>query len=109
MDTVIAGAVACRTGFQPVPGQVGNLSYKRPRRNCRGIPSARREQTDRLTAMNHRLRLSKRGHSMRLIASALCLLLMLASPALGDDAADWPPPLKGAKDGTVTLKSEQFL
>ena len=37
-----------------------------------------------------------------------CLLLLISAPALAADG-DWPPPLPGAKDGTVTLHLPQFL
>jgi hypothetical protein len=36
-------------------------------------------------------------------------LLLTVSPLWADDRPSWPPPLKGAKDGTVTLKSADFL
>lgn len=31
------------------------------------------------------------------------------TPARGDEAPPWPPPLTGARDGTVTLRSDAFL
>jgi hypothetical protein len=42
-----------------------------------------------------------------------CAVLGIVFGVTGLSAAepstDWPPPLKGAKDGTVTLRSDQFL
>lgn len=37
------------------------------------------------------------------------LLIASVSATAGEDAPDWPPALKGAKDGTVTLQSDRFL
>jgi hypothetical protein len=39
---------------------------------------------------------------------ALAAVLPL-TPSRGEDRTPWPPPLKGAKGGTVTLKSDDFL
>lgn len=38
-----------------------------------------------------------------------CLLCFTATVARAADPTDWPPPLKNAKEGTVTLKSDLFL
>lgn len=34
---------------------------------------------------------------------------LFGAPAAAEQPATWPPPLKGAKNGTVTLRAEQFL
>jgi sugar lactone lactonase YvrE len=42
--------------------------------------------------------------------SVLGLVAVLIAPAVGNgQAINWPPALGGAKDGTVSLKSDQFL
>src|SRR5205823_1235504 len=40
---------------------------------------------------------------------ALACALAPVTQLLADDAPEWPPALKGAKDGTVTLKTDRFL
>src|SRR5262245_27385734 len=45
----------------------------------------------------------------RLSALACVLANLCGSAALLAADAEWPPTLKGAKDGTVTLKTERFL
>ena len=38
-----------------------------------------------------------------------CFLLFSGNRLLSADPTEWPPALKGAKDGTVTLKTDRFL
>ncbi len=45
---------------------------------------------------------------MRFWKLVVVVLAVLASPLMADDTP-WPPELRGAKNGTVTLRSEQFL
>jgi sugar lactone lactonase YvrE len=40
---------------------------------------------------------------------ALAFLLTFGIRASADELTEWPPALKGAKDGTVTLKTDRFL
>ncbi|HUE71904.1 MAG TPA: hypothetical protein VMP01_13545 [Pirellulaceae bacterium] len=42
-------------------------------------------------------------------ASVTLLLLNAAGKAITQEPTAWPPPLQGEKDGTVTLRSEDFL
>src|SRR5262249_39381546 len=58
----------------------------------------------------------REGENMRLASECvgpwctpLAVLFLLTSFPAAGLSADWPPPLKGAKDGTVTLRSELFL
>ena len=45
---------------------------------------------------------------MRSLRLSAILCLALAAPLFADETP-WPPELRGAKNGTVTLRSEQFL
>jgi hypothetical protein len=45
---------------------------------------------------------------MRVLKLVVILLAVVASPLVADDQP-WPPELRGAKNGTVTLRSEEFL
>jgi len=40
---------------------------------------------------------------------AMVVVPLLVVPLAPAVPVDWPPPLRGAKDGTVTLQSELFL
>lgn len=45
----------------------------------------------------------------RFLFVAFAAIPLALAPSRGEDKASWPPALKGAKDGTVTLKTDDFL
>src|SRR5687767_845900 len=44
-----------------------------------------------------------------LLGTSAGALGLVASRGRGQEAQPWPPPLEGAKNGTVTLRTDRFL